>query len=67
MLEGAYAEYFEKQNISMFDKLVVISIFHVDTSTGNIIIENFYDKDRIKQNLNDLTEDELFKVLSEQK
>lgn len=43
MLKGAHKEYFGKSNITIFDKPVVISIFKVNTTNGNISHESFYD------------------------
>lgn len=64
MLRGAYKEYFDKQNISIFDKPVVISIFKVNTTNGNIFHESFYDSTRFNKDLNTLSVDELIKEIS---
>jgi hypothetical protein len=64
MLKGAYKEYFDKQNISIFDKPVVISIFKVNTTNGNISHESFYDKSVFNKDLNSLSVDELIKEIS---
>ena len=64
MLRGAYKEYFEKQNVSLFDKPVVISIFKVNTSNGNISHESFYNTQSFVKDLNMLSVDELIKEIS---
>lgn len=64
MLKGAYKEYFDKQNISIFDKPVVISIFKVNTTNGNISHDSFYDKSVFNKDLNSLSVDELIKEIN---
>lgn len=64
MLRGAYKEYFEKKNVSLFDKPVVISIFKVNTSNGNITHDSFYNNQYFAKNLNELKVDELIKEIS---
>lgn len=64
MLKGAYKEYFEKNNVSIFDKPVVISIFKVNTSNKQISHESFYDDNIFKNDLNLLSVDEMIKEIS---
>lgn len=64
MLKGAYKEYFDKQHATMFDKPVVISIFKVNTANGNITHDSFYDENIIKEDLTNLTVEELFETIS---
>ncbi len=64
MLKGAYKEYFDKQHTTMFDKPVIISIFKVNTTNGNISHNSFYDENVFGEDLNNLTIDELFEVIS---
>ena len=67
MLKGAYKEYFEKSNISIFDKPVVISIFKVNTANGNISHDSFYDGNYFDRNLNLLSVEELIEEISKLK
>lgn len=64
MLKGAYKEYFEKSNITIFDKPVVISIFKVNTTNGNISHESFYDNHYFEKDLNMLSVQELIEEIS---
>ena len=64
LLKGAYKEYFNKQNLTIFDKPVVISIFKVNTINGNIAHDCFYDSNLFTKDLNSLSTDELFKEIS---
>ena len=64
VLKGAYKEYFNKQNITIFDKPVVISIFKVNTSNGDISQTSFYDETLFQKDLNTLSVDELIKEIS---
>jgi len=64
MLKGAYKEYFEKQSKTLFDKPVIISVFKVNTVSGNITHESFYDTDLFAKDLNSLSVDELVKEIS---
>ena len=64
MLEGAYKDYFEKGNNTIFDKPVVISIFKVNTSNGNVSHKSFYDEKLFNKDLNALSVEELIKEVS---
>ena len=67
MLKGAYKEYFEKSNITIFDKPVIISIFKVNTTNGNISHESFYDGHYFDRDLNMLSVEELIEEISKLK
>ena len=64
-LQGAYEEYFKKEQASLFDRPVVIAVWVVDTATKTITQTPFYDKARITENLESMTPDELIKTISE--
>ena len=63
MLKGAYQEYFNKSNFTIFDKPVVFSIFKVNTLKRVITHESFYDKS-IFGNLESISVDELINKIS---
>lgn len=64
MLKGAYQEYFNKSNITIFDKPIVFSIFKVNTEKRIINHESFYDKSIFQKDLNSLSLDELIDEIS---
>lgn len=63
-LQGAYAEYFQKSTITLFDHPVVICVFKVDSKHKTITQTPFYDKDQFP-NLQNLTIDELLDIISQ--
>ncbi|MDR0303658.1 MAG: DEAD/DEAH box helicase family protein [Chitinispirillales bacterium] len=65
-LQGAYEEYFNK-SYNLFDKPVVIGIWKVDTSGGNIKQKSFYDKAKFSENLDGETPESLIKIISSKK
>ena len=64
MLKGAYQEYFNKSNITIFDKPIVFSIFKVNTEKRIVNHESFYDKSIFQKDLNSLSLDELINEIS---
>lgn len=64
MLRGAYAEYFDRKQTTLFDVPLVLSIFKVNTKNGNITQESFYDKRFFSKDLNTLSVEELMEEIS---
>lgn len=62
LLKDAYEDYFKKRQVSLFSHPLVISVWVVDGQ--NITHESFYDKDLIKEELNNLNVKELFKKIA---
>ena len=56
-----------KSNITIFDKPVVISIFKVNTTNGNISHDSFYDGNYFDKDLNMLSVEELIEEISKLK
>jgi len=64
-LQGAYEEYFKKEQGSLFDRPVVIGVWKVDTSSKTITQQTpFYDKARFSEELRDMSPEELIKTIS---
>lgn len=63
LLKKAYADYFENNNRDLFSPKLAIAVFQVNKK-GNIKFQIFYDKNAIKENLNQLSVNQLFVQLS---
>ncbi len=63
MLQRAYADYFAKKELTLFEHPLVISIWKVDENK-NINQESFYDRNFIKDDLNTKTYKELINYIA---